>query len=99
MQEMSKNTFNLTNPDDYNCAILGYRHNHSMMLVRVSNDEIDSNAFFIVFSEVIYYEGPFQWNGCNFYLASEDECRELLTYLKHPVDFQIYFLLTDIEDI
>lgn len=81
MEIFSRNIFGLDVPQNYYCDIKGYRHNHSMMLVRVGKDELDINPFFITFLEVLYFEGVFQWKGADFRIASANELKKLLRQL------------------
>ena len=72
------NILDLVNPDIYNCIVWSYRVSLSRLLVRVDEGEFDKNFFYLIFEEVLYFEGPLRWGGANFCLGTDEECVKIL---------------------
>ncbi len=70
----------INNPLSYQCLVYSYRAGHSQLDIRVDKlGEFGSaKAFFLIFGEVEYFEGPVLWQGVNFELGSSEECERLL---------------------
>jgi hypothetical protein len=49
------------------------------MLLRVhQGDFLTGDTFYLLFTEVQYFEGPMSWKGVGFQLGTSDECLTLL---------------------
>jgi len=75
----------LTAPESYDCVVWSYLVSHSLLLVRAlkddsgTNDEmLASDLFYLLFSNVRYFEGGFAWQGINFDLGTSEECLQLM---------------------
>ena len=71
------------NTEYYYCSVWLYQRSHSEMVVKLSkSDELsDPDKFYVLFTWVVYYEGPLKWQGEVFQLGSDMECKELLQKL------------------
>lgn len=74
------NIFNLTTPALYRCHIHRYYSVLSRLYVRVFKAEQQIPAFYLLFSDVGYIEGPVTWQGMNFRIAPVEECIALMLY-------------------
>lgn len=73
------NIFMLDNPEDTSCRVYGYVMGHSELTVRLYN-KINNAELFLVFINVMYYEGRFWWHGANFHLAPQEEFYRYLIF-------------------
>lgn len=74
------NIFNITNPDQYRCQILHYHNRLSRLYLAVYKGE-DRHApaiFYLLFSDVGYFDCPVTWQGAGFSIAPPDDCIQLL---------------------
>lgn len=74
--------FNIKNPADYICHILGYIKGHSLMVVGIHSIEFPQEKAYLVFQAVQYFEGPMTWKGIDMQLGEANECLELLHKLE-----------------
>ena len=76
---MQSNYFNIPNPETYKCTIWRYAATHSLMYVRAEEWGVDRkpNLLWLRFTQVHYFEGPTQWLGANFSVATDEESKEL----------------------
>jgi hypothetical protein len=72
------NLFNLPNPMLYRCHVHRYYSGLSRMYLRVFKGQQTTPAFYLLFSDVGYFEGPISWQGADFSIASDTECIELM---------------------
>ena len=76
------NIFNLSTPTDYDCYV--ERYHSSFHVVRIRAERIESalgateNLLEMVFTDVLYFEGPFHWTGANICIAPRDLCLDVL---------------------
>jgi hypothetical protein len=75
---MSGNIFNLPTPMLYRCHVHRYFSGLSRMYIRVFKGQQNIPAFYLLFSDVGYYEGSISWQGADFSIAPEDEAIELM---------------------
>jgi len=63
----------------YHCKVWSYLVSHSQMLLRVYKDDfMTGDTFQLLFTGVLYYEGPMSWQGVDFHFGTSDECLRLL---------------------
>lgn len=72
------NIFNLPNPMLYRCQVHRYFNGLSRLYLRVFKGQESNPAFYLLFSDLGYYEGPVTWQGANFGIATHDECIKLM---------------------
>jgi hypothetical protein len=76
------NLFNLTAPMLYHCHVHRYFSGLSRLYLRVfkgqQNQPQSQPAFYVLFSDVGYYEGAISWQGADFCLAFPDDCIALM---------------------
>jgi len=74
------NIFNITNPDLYRCQILHYHNRLSRLYLAVfkGNDRAVPPVFYLLFSDVGYFDCPVTWQGAGFDIAPPDDCIQLL---------------------
>lgn len=75
---MSQNIFNLKNPMLYRCNVLHYHNRLSRLYIRIFRGQQQTPAFYLLFSDAGYYEGPLTWQGADFGIASHDDCIDLM---------------------
>jgi len=76
------NIFNLSQPEFYDCYV--ERYHSSFHVVRIRAERFESelrdseNLLEMVFTDVLYFEGPFHWTGANVRIAPRDTCLDVL---------------------
>ena len=73
-----RNFLALDLPENYQCNIMEYHASHSKLRIGVYKS-IPGDMFDLVFTAVYFYDGPMQWIGANFCVASK---REQLSLIK-----------------
>lgn len=74
------NIFNITNPQQYRCQIVHYHNRLSRLYLAVYKGE-DRHApaiFYLLFSDLAYFECPVNWEGAEFNIAPSDDCIQLM---------------------
>lgn len=74
------NIFNITNPQQYRCQIVHYHNRLSRLYIAVYKGE-DRHApaiFYLLFSDIAYFECPVNWQGAEFQIAPSDDCIQLM---------------------
>jgi len=74
------NIFNISKPETYRCQILHYHNRLSRLYLAVYKGQ-DRNAepvFYVLFSDVAYFDCPVNWEGASFSIASSEDCIALL---------------------
>ncbi len=74
----SDNIFNITTPDQYRCQVHYYHRKLSRLYVSVFKGQSEIPAFYLLFSDVGYLEGPMNWQGANFHIEDKDTCLDLM---------------------
>jgi len=74
------NIFNVTRPENYRCQIVHYHNRLSRLYVAVYNGtgRAAPIVFYLLFSDVGYFDCPVSWTGADFRIAPEDDCIQLL---------------------
>jgi hypothetical protein len=62
----------------YRCHVHRYFSGLSRLYIRVFKGQQTIPAFYLLFSDVGYYEGPISWQGADFDIAPEDDCIALM---------------------
>ena len=76
------NIFNLKQPELYDCYV--ERYHSSFHVVRIRAERFESelreaeNLLEMVFTDVLYFEGPFLWTGANVCIAQRETCLDML---------------------
>lgn len=81
--DLKENIFNLPAPTLYRCHVHHYHARLSRLYIRVFKTDgglstVQIPAFFLLFSDVGYVEGPINWDGANFCLAPHEDCIDLM---------------------
>lgn len=82
--ELKENIFNLPAPSLYRCHVHHYHTRLSRLYIRVfkapqgNASTMQIPAFYVLFSDVGYVEGPINWEGANFCIAQHQECIDLM---------------------
>ncbi len=79
MKEANRNIFNLKRPDEFTCHLMEYFFRHSRLIIGTHPPLEEGQVFY--FSNPIYFEGTFSWQGADFCIAGKLELRELLQRL------------------
>jgi hypothetical protein len=74
----ASNIFNIKTPQLYRCHVYRYHSTLSRLYVRAFKGEAQDPAFYLLFSDVGYFEGPMNWQGAQFRLAPTNECLALM---------------------
>ena len=72
-------------PENYYCAVWAYTVHHSELAVRMisTRDETPSTKkFYWIFSGVLFYEGPLNWQGADF--SFDDSGRNTILMKIYP---------------
>lgn len=80
METVVKELSHIQNPDQYYSAIHLYYVGHSMLLVQADKGKEfgPDRLLYLTFVNVVFFEGPLQWQGVDFYPGTADECAEIL---------------------
>jgi hypothetical protein len=72
------NIFNIKTPQLYRCHVYRYHSTLSRLYVRAFKGAAQDPAFYLLFSDVGYFEGPMNWQGVQFRLAPTNKCLALM---------------------
>ncbi|MBZ0295942.1 MAG: hypothetical protein K8L99_25505 [Anaerolineae bacterium] len=72
------NIFDLKAPELYRCQVYRYFNGLSRLYVGVFKPYQSVPAFYFLFSDVGYFEGPVNWQGADFDIAPDEECIDLM---------------------
>ena len=74
------NIFNISNPEQYRCQILHYHNRLSRLYIAVYKweDRHVPAIFYLLFSDVAYFDCPVTWQGAEFGIAPADDCIQLM---------------------
>lgn len=75
---MTINSFDIPNPEHYDCLIRNYNIGHSTLNLRVRHNTNPEDTFYIQFSSVAYFSGAIRWHGANFVIKPDDEMLHIL---------------------
>jgi hypothetical protein len=70
--------FDIKAPQLYRCQVYRYFNGLSRLYLSAFKPQQNIPAFFLLFSDVGYFEGPVSWQSVDFYIAPPDECIELM---------------------
>jgi hypothetical protein len=74
----ARNIFNVTEPERYRCQVYHYHSRLSRLYLRVFKDQNQHPAFYLLFSDVAYFDCPVTWQNVQFDIAEYDECLQLM---------------------
>ena len=79
-EQGESNIFNISKPENYRCQILHYHNRLSRLYLAVyqGQDRAAAPVFYVLFSDVAYFECPVSWEGAEFSIAESDDCIALL---------------------
>jgi len=77
-QPGESNIFNISKPQLYRCQVHHYHSRLSRLYLRVFKGQSEVPAFFLLFSDVAYFDCPVNWQGADFQIAERDDCIQLL---------------------
>lgn len=74
------NIFNISKPENYRCQILHYHNRLSRLYLAVykGQDRAAAPVFYVLFSDVAYFECPVTWEGAEFNIAASEDCIALM---------------------
>lgn len=75
---ISSNIFNLPTPILYRCHVLHYHTRLSRLYLRAYKGQSQTPAFYLLFSDVGYFDGPMTWQGADFGIAESEVCIALM---------------------
>jgi hypothetical protein len=70
--------FDIKAPQLYRCQVYRYFSGLSRLYLSVFKPQQTIPAFYVLFSDVAYFEGPMGWDGVHFQIAPTSACIELL---------------------
>jgi len=72
-------TLNIADSHAYTCKIWSYLVSHLQLLIRSWKDDfLTGDTLYLLFTGVLYFDGPTIWQGADFRLGTPDECFKLL---------------------
>lgn len=74
----SQNVFNISQAQDYRAQVLHYHNRLSRLYLSVFKGHAEAPVFYLLFSDVAYFECPVNWQGVDFAIAPSDDCIQLL---------------------
>ena len=74
----ASNIFNITDADQYRCQVHHYHSRVSRLYLRVFKGQVDVPVFYLLFSDVAYFDCPVNWQGADFSIAAADDCIALM---------------------
>jgi hypothetical protein len=75
---MKSNAFNIKTPQIYRAHVYRYHSKLSRLYVRAFKEDAKEPAFYLLFSDVAYFEGPMNWQGVHFHIAPPQESLTLM---------------------
>lgn len=72
------NIFNITDASQYRCQIHHYHSRLSRLYLRVYKGQNDVPVFYLLFSDVAYFDCPVNWQGADFKIGAGDDCLALM---------------------
>ena len=75
---MTTNILELAAPIRYRCQVYRYFSGLSRLYLSIFKPQQNVPAFFVLFSDVAYFEGPMNWQSADFQIAPDQECIDLL---------------------
>lgn len=70
--------FNVKSPMLYRCQLHHYHSRLSRLYVRVYKGQAQFPAFYLLFADVGYWEGPVSWQGVAFEIAPKEDAIDLM---------------------
>ena len=66
-------------PQLYRCQVYRYFSGLSRLYLSIFKpNQTAAPAFYILFSDVAYFEGPVNWQSVDFYIGASEDCLDLL---------------------
>jgi hypothetical protein len=75
---MPERIFEIKGPQLYRCQVYRYFSGLSRLYLSVFRPQQNVPAFYILFSDVAYFEGPMNWQSVDFYEAPAQDCIDLM---------------------
>jgi hypothetical protein len=70
--------FGIKTPQIYRCQVYRYFNSLSRLYLGVFRPYQQQPAFYLLFSDAGYFEGPLSWQSVDFHIAPAQECIDLL---------------------
>ncbi len=70
--------FEVKAPQMYRCQAYRYFNGLSRLYIAAFKPQQNIPAFYLLFSDVGYFEGPLSWQSVDFYTAPADDCIALM---------------------
>ncbi len=77
---MTDSIFEIASPWLYRCQVYRYFNGLSRAYLGVFKPHQNVPAFYILFSDVAYFEGPVNWQSVDFYVAPPQDCIDLMLH-------------------
>lgn len=74
------NLFALKSPELYRCQVYRYFNGLSRLYIGVFKPYQSVPSFYLLFSDAGYFEGPLNWQGADFEIASDEACIQLMLH-------------------
>ena len=75
---MSNPITDVSNAQLYRCQVYRYFSGLSRLYLSVFKFQQNVPAFYLLFSDVAYFEGPVSWESADFYEGGPEDCIDLL---------------------
>ncbi|MAS35049.1 MAG: hypothetical protein CL610_13650 [Anaerolineaceae bacterium] len=80
MVMMTDSVFEIKAPQLYRCQVYRYFSGLSRLYLSVFKPQQNIPAFYVLFSDVGYFEGPMNWQSVDFYIAPPQACIDLMLH-------------------
>jgi hypothetical protein len=79
LNHLTENALDLDDSNTYQCRVWHYSHSHSVLIVQIHKAGGEKwEPEYLVFENVLYYEGPMCWSSANLRITSLEEYMEFM---------------------
>lgn len=84
-------TLPISNAEVYSCTVLSYRIGHGKLKIQIDKGQAwrGRSTFYLIFMNVLYYEGPLTWRSADFRIGSESELEEVTEKLHFSRGYKV----------
>lgn len=75
---MTDNLFGIRTPQTYRCQVYRYFSGLSRLYLTAFRPQQTIPAFYLLFSDVGYFDGPMSWQSIDFHIAPSQQCIDLM---------------------
>jgi hypothetical protein len=83
------NFFEIDSPQIYRCNVFRYHSGLSRLYIRVFKGMSTAPSFYLLFSDVGYFEGPMNWQGVAFQRDTPEACLDFMARVGMVADLML----------